>query len=174
MRFDQLLELFAQKYVPLSHDEEFRNHKTFYRIDTWGADNEFIRNFNTAISPAMVCLCNLDGHTVSSGKAVEYRRTCAFISKVNGSLTSSQIQDDDTIATTKLVTLDNMVIDLLGWLRTYKREHPDSLSLRGIDLQNVEWSTIPRLYTNGWCAVFIEFTQTVPINPCINDAMFLA
>ena len=173
MRFDQLLELFAQQYIPLSHNNEKpKPHKTFYRIDAISTENEFVRNINTAASPALAVSCLVDAHTVSGGKSVEYMRTCYFLCKQVGSLTKNHKQDDEMAAEIKLVSLDNMVIDLLAWLRDYKRKHPNSQSLRGINLQDVEWATIPMKY-NGWWVCAVEFQQTVPISPCINEALFI-
>ena len=52
-RFDNILEEWAKRYKPLSHDPQSAKTRTFYRLKTINMENAVMRNQNTAKSPCM-------------------------------------------------------------------------------------------------------------------------
>lgn len=79
-RLDNLLEDWATRYKPLSHDPaEGTKHKTFYRIDRLGGDNGFARNFNTAPSPCMAFPTSIDAKMGRNAKQISYHHGFYFM-----------------------------------------------------------------------------------------------
>lgn len=182
-RFDNILEHWAQIYRPLSHNpEKGSKAKSFYRIDTINTQNEFVRNVNTATSPALAYSSLIDAELHDSLKTVHYRHTLYFLAKQpQVSLAKSAKQDDDNAAALK-VEMDEWVNDLLVWLFSVRRmgkcpitgkvfSDVDLQALRGLDLDNASWATIPMMY-NGWWVLGLELNQVSPRKQCIENERY--
>lgn len=177
-RFDNILEYWAQIYRPISHNPgKGSKAKAFYRIDTINTQNEFVRNVNTAASPAVAYSSLVDAELHGSLKTIYYRHTLYFLAKQpQVSLAKSAKQDDDNAAALK-VEMDEWVNDLLTWLSSVRRSgqcpvtqkrfgEVDLMALRGLDLDNASWATIPMMY-NGWWVLGLQLNQVSPRSLCV-------
>lgn len=117
VRFDNVFEHWAQIYKPLSHNpDKTQKQKTFYRIDSLNAENEFVRNMNTAKSPAMAFSTLVDAKVTPGDKAVSYLHTVYFMAKQTSSgMKTTPKSDDDTACECK-VDLNEVCQDFCAFL----------------------------------------------------------
>lgn len=117
VRFDKLLESWAEIYKPLSHNpDKSKKQKSFYRIDSLNAENEFVRNINTAKSPAMAFSTLVDAKVMPGEKAVSYINTVYFMLKQTSSGMKTTPKTDDDAACECKADLDEMCQDLCAFL----------------------------------------------------------
>jgi hypothetical protein len=177
-RLDNVIESWAQVYRPLSHTpERGGKHKTFYRIDTINMQNEFVRNHNTAASPAMAFSTLVDAE-VSNSKGISYQHTIYFMAKQTAPSLAKTAKQDDALSAEIKFEQDEMVQDLLVWLNAVKRTgacpvtgrvlaEDEKLAVRYLDLDAAEWSTIPVIYS-GWQLCGLSLKSIVPRVGCLN------
>lgn len=123
MRIDKILEQWATIYKPLSHSSDKNDkHKTFYRIDAITAENEFVRNINTAVSPCMAFSTLIDAQATNKDiKAVSYLYTIYFMSKQQSGGVGRNFKSDDDSAFDCKVDLDEMAQDLFAFLSELRK-----------------------------------------------------
>lgn len=122
MRIDKILEQWATVYKPLSHSSDKGDkHKSFYRIDAITAENEFVRNINTAVSPCMAFSTLIDAQATKENKAVSYLYTIYFMSKQTPGGVGRNFKSDDDSAFDCKVDLDEMAQDLFAFLSQLKK-----------------------------------------------------
>lgn len=182
-RFDNILEHWAEIYRPISHNPaKGSKQKAFYRIDTINTQNEFVRNVNTAASPALAYSSLIDAELRGSQKGVHYRHTMYFLAKQpQVSLAKSAKQDDDNASALKF-EMDEWVNDLITWLSVVRRtglcpitqqrfSDVDIQALRGLDIDNASWATVPMMY-NGWWVLGLEIDQYAPRSLCVVEERY--
>lgn len=198
-RLDHILEQWATLYKPLSHNpDKSAKHQTFYRIDAISEQNAFMRNFNTAPSPAMAYCTIVDaGLNEQNPKLVDYYHVVYFMVKQRTTLNATAVTDNEESAELKF-DLSDMVQDLLAFLLSLRSaclsgsKHvvlataeetvsepllfPVTPEVReaiaGLDPATVKWSTIPMKYGNWWF-VGLEFTCTAQRKLCIAGTKYI-
>lgn len=183
-RLDNFLEEWAIIYKPLSHDPAAGSkHKTFYRIDRLGGDNEFARNFNTAPSPSMAFPTVIDAKMGSNAKQIIYHHGFYFMVKQSSASNGKLNHQSDLDAADCKAELDDLAQALLAYLYDLRNQarnaatnerftKADRIALQGLDLENAEWWTVPELY-NGWWVLGIEFDRTESRLLCVNPEDYI-
>lgn len=121
VRFDKILEKWAEVYKPISHNPDKRAKNTaFYRINTLGDENEFVRNVNTAKSPAMAYSTLVDAKAMPNFKVVSYVNTVYFMIKQKSAGLKSTYKSDDEAACELKAELDGMCQDFFVFLHGLK------------------------------------------------------
>lgn len=183
-RLDNFLEYWATIYKPLSHDPSAKSkHKTFYRIDRLGGDNEFARNFNTAPSPCMAFPTSIDAEMGKNAKQIVYHHGFYFMVKQSSATNGKLNRQSDLDAADCKAELDDLAQDLLAWLYAERKRATDpatlkdytqeeQIALKGLALEEAKWWSVPELY-NGWWVLGIEFDRTESRNLCVNPEDYI-
>lgn len=203
IRFDKVFEQWAQIYKPLSHNpDKSQKQKAFYRIWALEKENEFVRNINTAKSPAMAYSTVVDAKMMPDGKAVSYiHRVYFMVKQTSSGLKTTQKTDDDMACECK-AELDGMCQDFVSFLsglRTaaYRGEKVYKISTTGAstttqgendpysfpitsDVVNayraIDISSIEwgsnDLFKNGWWVFSLMFEEKEPRYLCINPSRY--
>ena len=204
-RLDDILEHWAQIYRPLRHNPAAKSdHRTFFRISMIDANSEFVRNFATTPSPAMAISTHYNTEMAAQNpNALCYRHAIYFMVKQAAGTLSKTAATDELAATEARFATDELAQDLVAVMRTLKsmangksltkeqmQEIPLDViawlrntadnpeyheGLRGLQLEQVSWGTIPlpNGALNGWqlCGMTIE--QIVPRRLCIVGSKYL-
>ncbi len=179
-----ILEKWAQLYKPISHDpKRGSKDKAYYEIKTINQDSEFVRNQNTAKSPCMAYSVLVDAE-MNSTKVVNYRHTVYFMSRAKTRSLAKNAKQDDELGTDQQLLMDDMVQDLIQYLRDLKHygrcpitgetyDTPTMLSLRGLSLDKCEWGSLPVKYAE-WhlMELSIDQDQPLPAIGCINKEKY--
>ena len=123
-RLDNLLERWAELYMPLSHNSPSNDgkgtKKTFFRISMIDAQSYFVRNYNMMSGCAMAYATHVDAELAQQNpKAVSYRHVIYFLAKQQNAQGKTDVTDEDAATEARFLT-DNMVQDLLAVLWTMK------------------------------------------------------
>lgn len=122
IRFDKLLERWAELYKPLSHNpDKSQKQQAFYRVDALSSENEFVRSINSAKSPAMAFSTLVDAKVAPGDKAVSYLNTVYFMVKQTSSGMKTTPKTDDDAACECKADLDEMCQDLCAFLAELRR-----------------------------------------------------
>ena len=196
-RFDQLLEEWATRYKPLSHDPAAdAKQKAFYRIDTINNNNEFVQSYNIAHSPCMAYSTLIDASLArGNGKIISYRHSIYFMVKQEPPKRNAKTTINDALeATEAKFDADELVQDLLAFLFALKDElkNPQAgangkssivrqiakclspeerKAFAGLNLETAEWGTMPVRY-NGWWICGLEIEQLAPRSLCIVEERY--
>lgn len=190
-RFDNLLEQWAEYYLPLSHNPSREaRHRTFFRLSMIDANSEFVRNFATTPSPCMGYAAHIDAELAQQNpKNITYRHVIYFMIKQPQSTLSKTAATDEQGATEARFETDEMAQDLLSYLFTLKgiangKTKPADLELdlfdfppvvldkatreglRGLQLDGAHWGTLPVAYA-GWQICGLTIEQLQPRQLCI-------
>lgn len=154
--------------------------KTFFRISMIDAQSYFVRNYNMMSGCAMAYATHVDAELAQQNpKAVSYRHVIYFLAKQQNAQGKTDVTDEDAATEARFLT-DNMVQDLLAVLWTMKgmtggksipanaisglpadvlqfieqtaRDPEYSEGLRGMQLEQAHWGTLPA-QMNGWQAL---------------------
>ena len=188
-RLDNVLEDWATRYKPLSHDMAAGSKKkTFFRVTMIDEDNYVVRNFNTLSSPCMAYATHIDAELQQNVNRISYRHVIYFLVKQNTAPQKTP-HTDETAATEARYETDGMVQDLLAWLFDLKQKASNgdksftsplfSLTdkatregLRGLQLDTANWATLP-VHWNGWQVCGLSIEQIVPRDLCINPEKYI-
>lgn len=183
-RIDKILEDWATAYKPLSHDPANNSKgKSFYRIKTINMENALMRNQNTAKSPAMAYSIVIDGEA-KGNKAVSYEHTIYFFSRATSRSLAKNAKQDEDLGIDQQQLMDEMVQDLLAFLWELKHTGKNPLTgdtydaatlsaLRGLDLENANWATLPAVVKFGeWHVMGLQIEQIVPRLMCVNKEKY--
>ena len=171
-RLDNILEHWASIYKPISHNAE-KKHVAFYRIDTITAESTFVRNVNTAASPAMAYSTVVDAEF--NYPSIKYGHTIYFLVKQKGNGAMRNSTQDDMEAAECKYMLDQFATDLVMYLKKIKTEvasHSEKYDketvngLFGLDFDSVTWGTAPTKY-NGWWVLIMGIDQITQIKQCV-------
>lgn len=179
-RLDNILEQWAEHYLPLSHDPSKNSKaKSFYRIKTINMENELMRNQNSAKSPAMAYSIIIDGE-MNGSKTISYEHTIYFFARATSNSLAKNAKQDESIGIDQQQLMDEMVQDLLAFLfelrHTGKSPIPGQsfdaqtiAALKGLNLEEANWATIPNVVKFGeWHIMGLSIEQIVPRLLCIN------
>ena len=164
-----ILEKWAQLYKPISHDpKRGSKDKAYYEIKTINQDSEFV----------------LVDAEMNSTKVVNYRHTIYFMSRAKTRSLAKNAKQDDELGTDQQLLMDDMVQDLIQYLRDLKHygrcpitgetyDTPTMLSLRGLSLDKCEWGSLPVKYAE-WhlMELSIDQDQPLPAIGCINKEKY--
>lgn len=193
-RLDNILEAWAAAYKPLSHEIGAESqHRTFYRIDTINSNNEFVQNYNMAVSPCMAYSTLIDASLSRTNKKfISYRHVIYFMVKQAAPKSNARTMVNDSLeATEAKYDADVLVQDLLAFLYALKTASgqtvrgtattkeddmiaailatlpkDDLKGIAGLQLDGAEWGTLPVKY-NHWWICGLEIEQLVPRNLCV-------
>lgn len=193
-RLDNILETWAASYKPLSHEIGAESqHRTFYRIDTINSNNEFVQNYNMAVSPCMAYSTLIDASLSRTNKKfISYRHVIYFMVKQAAPKSNARTMVNDSLeATEAKYDADVLVQDLLAFLYALKTAsgqavrgtattkeddiiaailatlpEDDLKGIAGLQLDGAEWGTLPVKY-NHWWICGLEIEQLVPRNLCV-------
>ncbi len=172
-----ILEKWAELYKPIGHDpKRGSKDKAYYEIKTINQDSEFVRNQNTAKSPCMAYSVLIDAE-MSNAKVINYRHNIYFMVRAKTRSLAKNAKQDDELGTDQQQQMDEMVIDLLLYLRELKRtgkcpitgQAYDAVtmeSFRGLSLERAEWGSLPVKYAE-WYLMELSIDQDQPIG-CMN------
>ena len=181
-KLSNILELWAMLYTPISHNpEKGSKDKAFYKIRTINDNSEFVRNQNTAKSPCMAYSVLIDAQA-SANKSVNYAHAIYFLAKSKATSLAKSARQDDEMGENIQQELDEYAQDLLAYLGELKRTGRCPISgrtftasemsaLRGINLDKVEWASIPVKYAE-WHILGIQLEQISPRTVCINKEKY--
>lgn len=174
-RLDPIIEHWATIYKPISHSaDKKKKHKAFYRVRALEENNEFVRNFNTACSPAVAYSNLIDGRL--RGKDIrhsDYSHTIYFLVKQK-EVGRATIKNEDDEAAECLYQLNGLVEEFLAWLMEERRIQIDPQHTtdrfvrecwRGLDVEGAEWASAPMKW-NGWWVMGLEISQLQPRPLC--------
>jgi len=188
-RLDYILEDWATRYKPLSHDmAEKAQRKTFFRVTMIDEDNYVVRNFNTLASPCMAYATHIDAEMLQNTNRISYRHVIYFLVKQDTE-PQKTAHTDEMAATEARYDTDELVQDLLAWLfdlqhkaGTGDRSFSSPLfsltdratreGLRGLQLDTANWATLP-MHWNGWQVCGLSIEQIVPRDKCINPEKYI-
>ncbi len=182
-RLDNILEDWASHYLPLSHDKEKGSKdKRFFRIKTINSENEWMRNTNTVKSPCMLFSVLIDAQANGNNKTVNYLYTIYFASKAISRGLAKNVKQDDENGTDQQLDMDDMVQDLIAYLHKIKSDGkcpitnkefdaPTREALKGLQLDKVEWASIPVKY-NEWHIMGVSLEQITPRLLCVNQEKY--
>lgn len=193
-RIDKIFEQWARIYKPLSHSADpTQKHKTFYRVDTLNAENEFVRNVNTAASPCMAHSTLVDAKLLSNNdKIISYLHTEYFLIKQRTVGNRTTFKSDDEAATECKVDLAEICEDFMAFLQALNSAANKGLpsltigttedgvflitgnirnTLRGIDLTTCQWGSLPQ-FKSGWWIFAFQFEVKQPRPLCISTVKY--
>ena len=159
---------FACAHKDFAHDVEAKktSQKAYYAVAYFEKDNEFVRNFNQAHSPAIVLRDMVE--TFERDKKLIGMRDIYFIGKVNGNMSKTQKQDDEQIVELRR-QLRMYALEFRDWLRVQRREKG---VLRELLLDDATIVGMEERF-NGWHGVCISIPQLLPPG-CLNKGNFRA
>lgn len=187
-RLDNILERWCTIYKPISHDPTTKDVKrhAFFRSDVNYANTEWLKALPLAKSPAMIYSTSVDGLLQKNGLASYQHRILVVVKQNLGSKGLQRTNSDtDLDAAECKFYANDIVIDLLAFLQKLKKaacnnfrgiadgdvlsqfaKIEDAEMLRGLQLDNVSWATIPMVY-NGWWICEVDVLQVVQRPLCI-------
>lgn len=118
VRLDRLFETWASAYLPIGHvPGGDAKKKAFYRVNALTMENEFVRNINTAKSPAMAYCTLVDAETLrDNDKVVSYKHTIYFMLKQTSAGMKTTPKTDDEATCECKADLDEICQDFLAFL----------------------------------------------------------
>jgi hypothetical protein len=157
---------FACAHKDFMHDIEAKKtaDKAYYAVAYFEKDNEFVRNFNQAHSPAVVVRDMVE--TFERDKKLIGMRDIYFIGKVNGNMSKTQKQDDEQIVELRR-QLRLYALEFRDWLRVQRREKG---VLRDLLLDDATIVGMEERF-NGWHGVCFSVPQLLPLG-CLNRGNF--
>ena len=153
----EILEKWAELYVPLSHDpREGSKDKAYCEVTTINNQSYFVRNSNSIKSPCMAYSILIDAEG-TSGSTISYQHNIYFMSKAKMVSLAKNAKQDDDLGAVHQMLMDEMVQDLLTYLTELKRtgrcpitgqafDQPTMFMLRGLDVVKAQWGSIPIKY----------------------------
>lgn len=161
-RWDNILETWASAYRPLSHvSGGAAKEKAFYRVDSLNAENEFVRNVNTAKSPAMAYSTLVDAQVEPGEKIISYAHTIYFMTKQKSVGLKSTFKNDDDAACECKEDLNEICIDFCAFLAALRlAANSGQKELILCDQEDIE-SMSDKLEDNGKSRVVIPITSDV-------------
>ena len=153
---------FACAHKDFMHDIEAKKtaDKAYYAVAYFEKDNEFVRNFNQAHSPAVVVRDMVE--TFERDKKLIGMRDIYFIGKVNGNMSKTQKQDDEQIVELRR-QLRLYALEFRDFLRMQRREKN---VLRDLLLDDATGVGMEERF-NGWHGVCFSVPQFLPPG-CLN------
>lgn len=117
IRLDRIFEKWATAYKPIGHVMGDPKKKAFYRVSALNMENEFVRNINTAKSPAMVYSTLVDCEASSrNDKVISYKQTLYFMLKQTSAGMKTTPKTDDDAACECKADLDEICQEFLAFL----------------------------------------------------------
>lgn len=188
--FSNIIEEWAKIYKPIAHDPDPKNkHKAFFLIDTEQTENDFYAHFNTIGYPCMGYDTRIHvAVTDRNQKVIAYRQYVLFMMPQKSASSARTVINDDSEGARCKAELDSMCQELLAYLSKLKAAAPegklvisddltvtippeDALTLRGLDLSEVQWETEARRLGKWWMAT-LELTVISPRRKCITTANY--
>lgn len=186
IRWDNIFESWAMMYKPLSHKPgKTSKEKAFYRVDSLNAENEFVRNINTAKSPAMAYSTLVDANAFKE-KQISYVHTVYFLIKQKTAGLKTTYKNDDDAACECKVDLNDMCVDFCAFLAGLRNAACNmrtsefmgisitsdvASAFRGVDISSVEWGSLP-IFKNGWWVFAFQFEVLEPRLLCVNPEKY--
>lgn len=180
MRLDEILEHWAEIYTPISHDPTKGSpKKAFYRIKTVNMENELMRNQNRASSPCLCYSVIIDAEA-RSARTISYQHTLYFMARAKSRALAKEAKNNEDLGADAQLLMDEMARDLLSYLQYIKVNGKDPITeekydphtintLRGLNLDSVNWATIPVVVKYGeWHILGMQIEQLVPVTPCFS------
>lgn len=173
-----ILEKWAELYTPIAHNpEKGSKDKAYYEIRTINDNSEFVRNQNTAKSPALAYSILIDAEGTNS-RVVNYAHTIYFLARAASRSLAKSARQDDALGGNMEMMLDEMVQDLIAYLRELKHnqrcpltgqtyDRATMMALSALDLDKAEWASIPVKYAE-WHVMGLQLEQNTPRQLCIN------
>lgn len=148
---------FACAHKGFAHDVEAKktSQKAYYAVAYFEKDNEFVRNYNQAHSPAIVLRDMVE--TFERDKKLIGMRDIYFIGKVNGTMSKTQKQDDEQIVELRR-QLRLYALEFRDFLRAQRR---DKNVLRDLLLDEAVIVGMEERF-NGWHGVCFSVPQILP------------
>lgn len=183
-RFDNILEEWAKRYKPLSHDPLSAKTRTFYRLKTINMENAVMRNQNTAKSPCMAYSIVVDAEMKNTA-AVSYQHTIYFLSRAVSRTLKTTAKNDEDLGIDQQQMMDEMVRDLLAYLSKMKHDNKDPLTdefldiettkaLKGLKIESAQWASMPYVVKFGeWHIMGLQIEQIVGAATCIAKAKYI-
>lgn len=165
-KLEYYTQYFAVAHKDFCHDVEAKksSEKAYYAVAYFEKDNEFVRNYNTAHSPAVVVRDMVE--TFERDNKLIGMRDIYFIGKVNGNMNKTQKQDDEQIVELRR-QLRVYALEFRDWLRTQRREKN---VLRDLLLDEATIVGMEERF-NGWHGVCFSVPQILPVG-CLNRGNF--
>lgn len=182
-RLDNILEDWASLYKPLSHSKgKNSKDRRFFRVKNVTTDNEWLRNVNTIKSPCMLFSVLIDAQANGMDKKVNYLYNVYFAAKAASRGLAKNAKQDDDCATDQQTEMDEMAQDLIAYLHELQTkgvcpisgktfDAPTFQSLRGLQLDKVEWASIPVKY-NEWHLLGVSIEGISPRLLCVNKEKY--
>lgn len=183
-QLDQVLEYWATKYKPISHDPAAKSKdKGFFRIQELDLQSEWSRNMNTIDKPCLLFRMAEDG-SVNSDNINRLDRFWGMYLAVKQKGAPNNVVDELGAADCKR-DLMKMTAALIAWLarlQTWANNGRTDVSnpffslkdretregLRGLRINKTAFWTTP-VHLNGWWLMGIEFYGIDPRPLCVND-----
>lgn len=173
-RFDNILEHWAEIYKPIAHtDDPAQKHKAFYRCDTISSESAFVRNFNTAVSPAVAYITSIDAQFSATGVATHAYGFYLMMKQRTLGMAKSDRQREGEEAECKAALFD-MLTDLVAYLTRLKRAATSGqikdrelvAGLVGLNLDTLSCASVPERY-NGWWLLGVQVDCVVQPKRCV-------
>lgn len=174
----EILEKWAELHPAIKHDPaRGSKDKAYYNIKAISNDSEFVRNQNTAKSPCMAYSVLIDAE-MSSAKIINYQHHIYFMSKAKTRSLAKNAKQDDDLAVDEQKLMNELVIDLLLYLRELKHNGRCPLTgqqydaqtiqmLRGLSLERANWGSLPIKYAE-WHIMELAIDQDQALPACFN------
>lgn len=173
----KILEQWAILYMPISHDpQRGSKDKAYYEVKTINQDSEFMRNQNIAKSPCMAYSVLIDARADGT-KRVNYQNVIYFLSRAKTRSLAKNAKQDDELGTDQQLLMDEMVQDLLAYLKELKRTFVNPITgeaydeetkkaIYGLSLDTAEWASIPVKF-GEWHIMGLNIDQDTGALSCI-------
>ncbi len=178
-----IIEKWAEIYPPISHNPSKKSKdKAFYLIRTINDNSEFMRNSNTAKSPAVAYSVLIDAEGTNNA-VVSYAHNIYFLCRARQQSLAKSARQDDDLGMDEQMRMDDMAQDLLSYLNylkhyghcpvTYQTFDAVTMqSLAGLQIAHAEWASIPVKY-GEWHILALQIEQNQPRNlQCFNPEIY--
>lgn len=183
-RWDCFCEKFAQIYSPISHvPSKNGKGKRFFRHDTIDERIAFVKGLITLNETDLIMsvITAYDGElarlseTAPQPNFIAWRRHVLFWARQEqGSAVKAPMDSEDAAAEAKTRAVD-AAVDFIAFLAKVTDKHlPPQKRIKeldGIQLDELEISTLPVAY-NGWWAAVINFDHLEPREKCVIDGRY--
>ena len=178
-----ILERWAELYQPIAHDpQKGSKNKAFYLIRTINDNSEFMRNQNTAKSPALAYSVMIDAEG-TNGAVVNYQHDIYFLMRAKQTSLAKSARQDEEISMNAQMLMDDMCQDLLAYLARLKHtgrcpvtgqqyDAATMQALAGMQIDKANWLSLPVKY-GEWHVLGLALEQNQPRNMnCINTELY--
>lgn len=158
-RFSKVVEHWATIYKPMQHTpEKTGRNRRFFLFDSIVSIPQFMSKIEVTKSPCVGFEFHREGN-ISGGKAMPVYTIYFLVNAGTMNITDKEAADD------AVAEAERHMMKFLAWAR---RQQEEKNELRGLELNNVSYSTYGP-FLNNWYSVFLQVRDVTLFNVCVDE-----